>query len=224
MSGPRYSGASQQFVVSLGSLDEPKYTVHAQYRPKELEVTQSVPWAKHNSKNSQGALQLEFSGAEGRQTSLELFLDESEIQNGSVAQRIETLTKLAAVRSENKDERDDEMKRPHHCVLVFGNVYGQKPFQCVIESISTKYTMFSPDGAPIRATVNVKLKETRFKAKEMASWAQERAKRDAEGQKQDAAREAERLRIFEEKKAKAEAARRAEIEEERAAAERKRAR
>jgi hypothetical protein len=32
-------------------------------------------------------------------------------------------------------------------------------FKCVIESISTKYTMFMPDGTPLRATVTLKLKE-----------------------------------------------------------------
>ena len=43
-------------------------------------------------------------------------------------------------------------------MLVFGAVYS-KPFKCVIESLSTKLTMFSPAGMPIRATVNLKLKE-----------------------------------------------------------------
>jgi hypothetical protein len=32
-------------------------------------------------------------------------------------------------------------------------------FRCVIESLSTKYTMFSDDGVPLRATCTVKLKE-----------------------------------------------------------------
>ena len=32
-------------------------------------------------------------------------------------------------------------------------------FKCVIESLTTKYTMFSDTGAPLRATCTVKLKE-----------------------------------------------------------------
>ena len=32
-------------------------------------------------------------------------------------------------------------------------------FRCVIESLSTKYTMFSDQGVPLRATCTVKLKE-----------------------------------------------------------------
>jgi len=32
-------------------------------------------------------------------------------------------------------------------------------FKCVIESLSVKYTMFSDQGVPLRATCTVKLKE-----------------------------------------------------------------
>ena len=50
------------------------------------------------------------------------------------------------------------MRRPHHCVVSWGD-RGLPKFQCVIESLSTKYTMFSSDGKPLRATCTVKLKE-----------------------------------------------------------------
>jgi hypothetical protein len=156
---PSYSGGKGgKFEVSIGSLDEPEKTVYAQYRPKELEVSQAVPWTKHTNKSPEGSLQLEFSGAEGRTSSLELFFDASETMGGSVEQDIEDLTVLA--RPRNPAAKEDEYKRPHHCLLVFGNIYKKKSFRCVIESIATKFTMFSPDGDPIRATVNLKLKET----------------------------------------------------------------
>jgi hypothetical protein len=146
------------FEVSIGSLDEPEKTVSAQYRPKELDVSQNVPWTKHTNKSPEGSLQLEFSGADGRDASLELFFDASETKGGSVQDPIDMLTDLAMVRDPYSLE--DKKKRPHHCVMVFGNIYRKKMFKCVIQSIATKFTMFSPDGDPIRATVTVKLKET----------------------------------------------------------------
>ena len=146
------------FEVSIGSLDEPDKTVSAQYRPKELDVSQNVPWTKHTNKSPEGSLQLEFSGADGRDASLELFFDASEIKGGSVQEPIDMLTDLAMVRDPYSTE--DKKKRPHHCVMVFGNIYRKKMFKCVIQSIATKFTMFSPEGDPIRATVTVKLKET----------------------------------------------------------------
>jgi phage protein U len=155
---PQHSGhKSTTFEVSIGSLDTPSLTVTAQYRPKDLQVVQSVPWTKHSNKSEQGTLQLEFSGAEGRATTLELFFDASERQGGTIAGEIWKLALLARVRSSTRKE--DEFKRPHHCVLVFGRVYIGGVFQCVIESMTTKYTMFSPDGEPIRATVTLQLKE-----------------------------------------------------------------
>jgi Contractile injection system tube protein len=146
------------FEVSIGSLDEPDKTVSAQYRPKELDVSQTVPWTKHTNKSPEGSLQLEFSGADGRDASIELFFDASETKNGSVQGPIDMLTELATVRDPYSSE--DKKKRPHHCVMVFGNIYRKKTFKCVISSVATKFTMFSPDGDPIRATVNLKLKET----------------------------------------------------------------
>jgi hypothetical protein len=146
------------FEVSIGSLDDPTKTVCAQYRPKELDVGQTVPWTKHTNKTADSSLQLEFSGADGRDAGLELFFDASEIQGGSVQGVIDTLTELATVR--DPTSKKDEMKRPHHCVMVFGNIYKKKTFKCVITSVATKFTMFSPMGDPIRATVNLKLKET----------------------------------------------------------------
>ena len=67
---------------------------------------------------------------------------------------------MASVRvpgSKNENER-----RPHHCVCAWGTALrsseGNK-FKCVIENITTKYTMFSREGTPLRATVTLKLQE-----------------------------------------------------------------
>ena len=57
--------------------------VKAQYNPKELQIDKTVPWSKVNEANksnsgpdqSQG-IHLEFTGAEGRSMSIELFFDQ----------------------------------------------------------------------------------------------------------------------------------------------------
>lgn len=145
--------------ISIGSIDEPfpENSVSAQYNPKELQIDKSIPWQKHNKANANG-LQLEFTGAEGRTMSVELLFDGYE-EKQSVQDKIATLEKLATVRQPNS--KKDEMRRPHHCVVTWGTVMGggDNKFRCVIEQISTKYTMFSPGGIPLRATVTLKLKE-----------------------------------------------------------------
>jgi len=147
--------------VLIGSMDEPGIYVEAQYNPKELEIAKTVPWSKVNEANksnqkaeqSQG-IHLEFTGAEGRSLSLELLFDQAEVKGGSVAPIIEKLEKLASVRKPGNPK--EEFKRPHRCMVVWGKVVSMS---CVIDSLSVKYTMFSPSGVPVRATAVVKLKE-----------------------------------------------------------------
>jgi hypothetical protein len=147
--------------VRIGSKDDVKLVVEAQFNPKELEVSKSVPWSKvneankSNQKSDQGqGIHLEFTGAEGRSLSLELLFDAYEEKDGTVAGPIATLEKLASVRK--PDSKKEDEKRPHRCLVVWGSVI---KMECVIENLAVKYTMFSPDGRPLRATATVKLKE-----------------------------------------------------------------
>lgn len=143
-------------TLTIGSLDDPGLTVSAQFNPKELQVERTIPWNPHGKPNTSD-IQLEFAGAQGRTVSVELFFDAVEMQNGSpatLAASIASLEKMASVRKPGSP-KDDEL-RPHHVAVVWGNVVS---FQCVIEQLTTKYTMFDGGGNPLRATVTVKLKE-----------------------------------------------------------------
>ena len=149
--------------LTIASKDEPGIRVSAQYNPKELQVDQTVPWKKPEAANQTGSekgsgddpIALEFTGAEGRTMSVELLFDGYE-KNESVAGKIGALETLASVR--NPSEPDETKRRPHQCVVSWGGS-GLPSFLCVIESLSTKYSMFSPEGTPLRATCTVKLKE-----------------------------------------------------------------
>ena len=160
------SFAPAKAKLTIGSLDD-STTVSAQYNPKELQVDQSIPWSKKNAANqanatqgssAQGGIELEFTGAEGRSMSVELLFDgyEGGERAKDVAGEIKKLEKMAAVI--NPTSPDEDKRRPHRCVISWGD-RGMPSFKCVIESISTKYSMFSSDGVPLRATCTVKLKE-----------------------------------------------------------------
>jgi hypothetical protein len=154
--------------LSIASLDE-GVTVTAQYNPKDLQVDMAVPWKKPDSANKTGSQggsgvgdggkTLEFTGAEGRSMTVEMLFDGYEPAGGravDVAGMVKKLEQLASVRDPNSSK--EEMRRPHHCVVSWGD-RGLPKFKCVIESLSTKYSMFSSDGQPLRATCTVKLKE-----------------------------------------------------------------
>jgi len=142
--------------ISIASLDDDT-SVTAQYNPKELQVDKSVPWSKvnqANNANTQG-IHLEFTGAEGREITVELLFDGYET-GSSIAGQVAALETLSSVWKPNSKKENE--RRPHLCVVTWGQ-RGLPSFRCVIESLSTKYTMFSPDGVPLRATCTVKLKE-----------------------------------------------------------------
>jgi len=145
-------------TISIGSTDEKGLTVNAQYNPKELQVDRTVPWTKTNQANqsNKNGINLEFTGADGRSMSVELLFDEYETGNSSkVAKSVDDLNTMASVWK--PDSQKEEERRPHLCVVTWGATI--PTFKCVIESVSTKYTMFSPAGDPLRATCTVKLKE-----------------------------------------------------------------
>lgn len=152
--------------LRIGSLDEPTLQVEAHYNPKELQVDKAVPWSKANQTNKSNGkgIHLEFTGAEGRTMSVEMLFDgyetRGQVDKSTVKDQIAKLERMASVREEDPDE---DKRRPHRCVVAWSadidSSNGLPRFECVIESISTKYTMFSYDGVPLRATCNVKLKE-----------------------------------------------------------------
>jgi hypothetical protein len=150
--------------IYIQSLDQPSVKVVAQYNPKELQIDKSVPWSKvndankSNSKSTSGqGIHLEFTGAEGRSMQLELLFDGVEGGNRKVdvVKSVKDLETLASVINPGSKQEDE--RRPHRCVVAWGSTLDN--FRCVIESLSTKYTMFDDQGAPLRATCTVKLKE-----------------------------------------------------------------
>ncbi len=158
--------------LTIASIDTPEIQVQAQYNPRELQLDKQVAWGQHNrldnrawwKRSGKQQSDLEFTGADGRTLTLELLFDGYE-SGKSVEPIVEQLEELASVRDPSSSREDD--RRPPLCLVTWGPsgdataaVGGMRPFRCVIESLSVKYTMFSATGTPLRAVCNVKLKES----------------------------------------------------------------
>ncbi len=147
--------------LSIGSLDDPTMTVHAQFNPRELQIERNIAWGKHSNVGQEKGQQMEFTGQDGRTTTIELLFDASE--GGDINGPLLMLEGLAV--SKEPSGTTDKKRRPHHCVLAWGSFKTGKDgisspiFPCVILGLSIKYTMFSPSGKPLRATASVKLQE-----------------------------------------------------------------
>ena len=153
MSLPKFGDVIKLYI---GSLDETSLQCEAQFNPNQIAVDKTIAWSKH--KDSRADIpHLEFTGGDGRSMSLELTFDGYE-KSMSVQPEVDKLIKMTLCRANPEDkDADDDKKRPHRVVVVFGGVFPK--FKGVIESVQTKYTMFQKDGTPLRATCNVKFKE-----------------------------------------------------------------
>lgn len=155
-------------VLWIGSIDDVSLNVRAQYNPKELQLDRTIQWAVPSQANAANAskkgkaaahgVQLEFGGCDGRSFSIELLFDGYEDNSpDGVTGPIAALETLAAVRK--VDSHDEDLRRPHLCIVAWGQDNGLPKLHCVIEALSIKYTMFASNGAPLRATCTVKFKE-----------------------------------------------------------------
>lgn len=171
--------------LCIGSLDpgHERLVVRAQYNPKELQIDRSLEWGEHKGRDNRpqgndassarqeqsAQSDLEFKSAGPRSMTVELLFDNYE-NHQSVEPQILVLEELAAVQIPEARAGDEHKKRPHHCVVTWGdNPTGMRPFRCVIESIAVKYTMWSRSGTPVRATCTVKLKEAQKMARSRGS-------------------------------------------------------
>ncbi len=137
--------------ISIGSLDDSHLGIEAQYNPKDISIEQSWTWSAQ--KNKGNVPDLAFGGGGGRVMTIELVFDGFE-RGLSVQPSIDALVELSRVRDLGSSK--DEMLRPHTVAVVWGDM---ESLRGVIESISTKLTVFAPGGAPLRATVSVKIRE-----------------------------------------------------------------
>jgi len=140
--------------LKIISLDDTSLKVEASYNPKEVSVDKSVPWSKHKDSKSDNP-HLEFTGAEPMAMSFEMLFDGAEKGDaGSVQGDVDKLLTMARIKTDKK--------RPHQVRVIWGEGEATKilpEFVGVIESVGTKYQMFTDSGVPIRATCNVKLKQ-----------------------------------------------------------------
>ena len=143
---------------TIGTLHGKLIEVEAQYNPKEEARTSAATWNAHpntsakQSKSGDSFRWLEYGTTEPRSLTIELMFDgyETGVSIAPIVEQLESLTIPVDMRSRTVSER-----RPQICVAVWGT----QKLRCVVQSVTTKLTMFDPSGEPLRATCTVVLKE-----------------------------------------------------------------
>lgn len=125
--------------------------VRAMFNPKEIQITKKVPWQKQ--KGSKGDMpDLEFSDAEAETAQVELFFDTYEERKDVYETYVKGLRAMCLIPPGSTGTK----KRPPQVMMVWGDKKYLN-FKGVITNLAVKYTMFLPDGTPVRATATVSL-------------------------------------------------------------------
>ncbi len=170
---------TSQQRISLISLDPPHVAVIAQFNPAQLQLEESASWTPSSNSRADHP-SLEYASTSPRTLSLELLFDtfEEPVGKRNVKTRfVEPLGQLLQVlepRGQHNvktrfveplgrllrvldPDGDEDRQRPPLVELRWDP--GLPRFRGVLESMSTKLTMFLADGTPVRATCSLKLLE-----------------------------------------------------------------
>lgn len=121
------------------------------FNPKDYSMALQSGWNFKPQKKS--AEPPEFTGHQLRTLDVEMFLDASDIPQGTVAPQIDAL--FSTVRPTSMSLMANT---PFPPIVVF--TWGaSKPFTGVVKSVNATLTLFRPSGLPVRATCKVSLQE-----------------------------------------------------------------
>ncbi len=123
------------------------------FNPKELSFSKSAQWKRDPARDASTASPVQFTGADPAKLTLEMFFDETDQRDGSVAASVE---KLMSCCNPTEETRGQKKALPPLVVFMWGRIVG---FPAYISQVSAKYTLFTPAGAPLRAVCSVTLEE-----------------------------------------------------------------
>lgn len=146
-------------------VDEMEF-IPVQFNPTEFTLTKGAQLAEIAIPGLDSPL-LQFVRGQAETLSVDLFFDTTEHGMGTGATSVTTLTdqiyQLMKI--------EPETHAPPVCAFLWNKKFpgadvskkvgnqGRTDFQCIVESVKQRFTLFSPEGVPLRAVLTVSLRE-----------------------------------------------------------------
>ncbi len=125
------------------------------FNPKEYSISKSATWNRPTNKGAKHSTTPEFGGVQPQSVQMELFFDDFE-GTGNLVADIETLFEWLKPTDKS---RSNNKPQPQPLKFQWGEKQPLAHFKGFLKSVSAKYTMFKPDGTPIRATAQITMEE-----------------------------------------------------------------
>jgi nucleoid-associated protein YgaU len=126
------------------------------FNPKEYSIQKSASWSRPTNKSAKSSSKPEFGGVQPQSMSMELLFDDWENPDADLLDDVDTL--LGWLKP-TEDSINKKKPQPQILKLQWGSNHSLSEFKGFLKSVSVKYTMFKPDGKPVRATANIALEE-----------------------------------------------------------------
>nr|WP_238355847.1 peptidase M23 [Kribbella sandramycini] len=124
-----------------------------QFNPNELTVRKAAKWNSEPGRGAKKAAPPEFQGPEPGKLTVEMFFDATDTMNDAVVKAVKALFECCAPTDTSMGKN-----KPVPPLVVFH--WGALDFfPSFITSVTAKYTLFTPEGTPVRATCTVDLQE-----------------------------------------------------------------
>jgi hypothetical protein len=128
-------------------------TIKFGFNPKDLSFSKGAKWSRTEQPMATSAAAPTFGGATAATLTFEMFLDATDDMGDKVVGVVETLMR-ACVPTE--DSLKTPTPSPPWVLFQWGGLQG---FAAIVKNISGKFTLFTPDGIPVRAVCTVTLEE-----------------------------------------------------------------
>jgi nucleoid-associated protein YgaU len=134
--------------------DDTSKKITCQFNPKDFSITRSIKWV-YREKKGKDLGPAEFAGGEAQDLSVKLIFDTTDT-GSDVRDKYKALLEMAMIDETKKDAKTG-MGEPPVCMFQWGTYLS---FKGVIKQIAQSFTLFKPDGTPLRANVDVTFSET----------------------------------------------------------------
>lgn len=127
--------------------------IKCHFNPKEYSYAKRNSWGKGKNAKGHNVAEVEFGGGDAATLTMQLFFDTYTGASSDDVRKVYTdrIWKLMLVDETLKDHTTDK-GRPPKVQFQWGTALS---FEAVITAITERFTLFKPDGTPVRATLDV---------------------------------------------------------------------
>lgn len=131
-------------------------SVECMFNPKEYTFTKQNSW-KFTNQKGKNLPSPEFQSGQPTSLKIQLFFDTFETGDDVRKKYTNKIWDLTRVNEQTKN-RKTKKGRPPFCRFQWGEAWA---FKAVVTNISQKFTLFRPDGKPVRATLDVTFQQVK---------------------------------------------------------------